>query len=153
MADEGWKVGLERFLTAYCTAPAILRGAMERIGLVPRINCLFDLDYLCRQGEVADCYWIVCEGHIRVERRGGEIVLRGAGDVVGEQAFYRLIGLFILRSSENLRRKSSGRTGRPRDIAAVAPCGNARREIRRQFLGRDPNVTLCGRSGFFHAQR
>lgn len=89
MADEGWKTGLERFLAVYCPAPAILRGALERIGIAPRINCLFDLDYLCRQGEVADCYWIVCDGHVRVERRGGEVVLRGAGEIVGEQAFYR----------------------------------------------------------------
>lgn len=111
MADEGWKVGLERFLTAYCTAPAILRGAMERIGLVPRINCLFDLDYLCRQGEVADCYWIVCEGHVRVERRGGEIVLRGAGDVVGEQAFYRL---------------TSGESGQPIRGACLRAAGSAK---------------------------
>ncbi|MBA4130676.1 MAG: adenylate/guanylate cyclase [Hyphomicrobium sp.] len=89
MTDEGWKAGLQQFLTVYCTAPGILREAMERIGLAPRINRLFDLEYLCRQGDVADCYWIVCEGHVRVERRGREIILRGAGELVGEQAFYR----------------------------------------------------------------
>lgn len=89
MVDVGWKEGWERFLATYCQASATLREAMDRIGLAPRVNCLFDLDYLCRKGDAADCYWIICDGHIRVERRGGEIVLRGAGEVVGEQAFYR----------------------------------------------------------------
>ncbi len=89
MEGGGWQQGLEAFLTAYCPAPEQMRLTLGRIGLPARVNWLEDRAILCRQDDAADCYWVICQGHVRVERIGAEIVLRGPGEVVGEQAFYR----------------------------------------------------------------
>lgn len=108
MAEAKWKIGLQRFLASNCPEPEVLGAALERVGLAPRINLVLDLDYLCRQGDVADCLWIVCEGYVRVERQGGEIVLRGAGEVVGEQAFYRETGAETHRPTRGACLRASG---------------------------------------------
>ena len=77
------------FLNAYCPAPDLMRLALSRVGVPERVNWLEDRVFLCRQGDVADCYWVICQGHVRVERADAQIVFRGPGEMVGEQAFYR----------------------------------------------------------------
>lgn len=87
--STGWGIGLDGFLAEHCPDPKEMRAALEAGGLAGRVDWLPDLKFLCREGERADCYWIVCEGFIRIESGGAFIVLRGTGKVIGEQAFYR----------------------------------------------------------------
>ncbi|MGP9820045.1 adenylate/guanylate cyclase domain-containing protein [Salinarimonas sp. NSM] len=77
--------GIARFLTRYCPCPALIEPVLTRNPLIQRLT---EGQYLCRRGEAAECLWIIDRGVIAVAV-DGKIVRRGAGEIVGEGAFYR----------------------------------------------------------------
>lgn len=89
MFQPAWWEGVDKFLTAFCPDPTRMKAAMVDAEIAGRLDRLPDLRFLCQEGDRADCYWIVIEGTIRIEGDGTQIVLRGPGMIIGEQAFYR----------------------------------------------------------------
>lgn len=81
--------GLDEFLQRFCPGPQLIKAALKNAGMAERMQWLTDGQYLCKKGEIADCYWLICEGQIRVEEEGTLVVTRRAGEIVGEQAFFR----------------------------------------------------------------
>jgi class 3 adenylate cyclase len=83
--------GVELFLTAYATDSAVLRKALARVP--GRVRQFRDGDRICNAGDEAAEFWLVLSGNVRVETdKGVLLVAREAGEIVGEQAFYRSPG-------------------------------------------------------------
>ncbi|MBS0234244.1 MAG: cyclic nucleotide-binding domain-containing protein [Proteobacteria bacterium] len=82
--------GLDKFLQRFCPDPGLVKSALERVGMAERMRWLTDGKYLCQKGDAADCYWLICQGQIRVEDEDTLVVTRQAGEIVGEQAFFRI---------------------------------------------------------------
>lgn len=78
--------GIDVFLQRFARNPEILREPMSNV--CRRLKRLRDDEYLCREGEPAECFWIVDDGTIVVGTEG-KIVRRIKGDLVGEIAFHR----------------------------------------------------------------
>ncbi len=82
--------GLEIFLSRFCPDPTTIHAALDRVGMANRMVWLTDGKILCRKGDSADCYWIICEGEIRVEEDDVLVVTRHQGELIGEGAFFRI---------------------------------------------------------------
>lgn len=78
---------IDAFLDKYAREPELLR---ERLATVAqRKRRLRDNEMLCREGDKAECFWIIDEGII-VVGDGQKITRRTSGELVGEIAFHRL---------------------------------------------------------------
>lgn len=83
--------GVELFLREYAADPSVLREALARVP--GRVRQLRDGDRICNAGDEATEFWLVLSGNVRVETdKGTLLVVRGSGELVGEQAFCRSPG-------------------------------------------------------------
>lgn len=79
------KNGIQAFLDRYSP------NARELRPLFPsnRLRRILDGERLCSTGDEANCFWIIERGRLRIEAPAW-IVERQAGEIVGEQAFFRM---------------------------------------------------------------
>lgn len=77
-------VSLSAFLKRYSKDERelyrVIKPLCERIDIEPKA-------YICKQGEAASAYWLILEGQVDLVKDGQFIRSRGAGDLIGEQAF------------------------------------------------------------------
>lgn len=78
--------GVDLFLERFCSRPELLNAAFKR---PRRMVSTSDGGVLCEKGDEANGIWIVAEGMYRIEDDGKLIGTRRAGELIGEQAFYR----------------------------------------------------------------
>lgn len=79
------KNGIQTFLDRYSTNTKELRPLFPS----NRLRRILDGQHLCSTGDAADCFWIIESGKFRIEAPG-LITVRQAGQIIGEQAFFRM---------------------------------------------------------------
>lgn len=77
---------LRTFLESYSSDPAILQGALTRLGM-PLTVRKSHLERICSKGDAANCFWLIAEGQVGVDGGAAHIRDRKAGELIGEQAF------------------------------------------------------------------
>lgn len=97
---------LKAFLGKYCAEPELIEAEIKGLGLWYPIEIGPD-EFVCRNDEAAEACWLIVSGQLEI-MDGEHIVLRGEGEMVGEQ------GLLT-----TLLGKGSGR--RSADIVARGP--------------------------------
>lgn len=79
--------GIERFLKRFCSQADVLANVFA--GSARRLVAVHDGHVLCNEGDPANEFWIVQSGRFRIES-GSRVTERGPGDLIGEQAFFRI---------------------------------------------------------------
>jgi CRP-like cAMP-binding protein len=79
---------LDKFLKCYCPNSDQIRAAIDRVK-VCGIDEKRNDEIICREDDVAECFWLILEGSVDVFRDGEMIRQREVGELIGEQAFLK----------------------------------------------------------------
>lgn len=87
--DRKLASGIEAFLARFSSRPRELEAVLKKSP--ERLVRIRDGDVLCNKGDEANEVWIIQSGRFRIEAEPGSMVSddRVAGQIVGEQAFFR----------------------------------------------------------------
>ncbi|RST85511.1 cyclic nucleotide-binding domain-containing protein [Aquibium carbonis] len=87
--DRKLASGIEAFLARFSSRPRELEAVFKKSP--ERLVRIRDGDVLCNKGDEANEVWIIQSGRFRIEAEPGSMVSddRVAGQIVGEQAFFR----------------------------------------------------------------
>src|SRR5262245_33976408 len=80
-----WQPVLREFLKKHSPDPTRLFQLLEQRGLL-RTYDLQPGKQVCPKSSAARYYWLILDGTVAVKRGGHDIVIRGKGDLIGEQA-------------------------------------------------------------------